>query len=108
MLNLGFDIDFKIKKTRMPITFERKNVCVHCGGVGTLMFVDKFGRATSRDINAYDHIKCRQCDKIYSIKWDTNDVGTMYPSATNYSIPTQFSNFIHKGNISDNGVDILD
>ena len=61
MLGLGIDVDIDVKKVKFPIHFENKNICVHCGGQGTLIFVDKFGRESNKDIHAFDHIKCTKC-----------------------------------------------
>lgn len=106
MLNLGLDIDIDVKKVHFPIHFEHKNICVHCGDTGSLIFVDKFGRESSQEINAFDHIKCKSCGRIYSILWERKDSGSdkMYPSAIDPSIKREFKNLINGSEIKRAGV----
>jgi ribosomal protein L37E len=96
MLNLGLDVDINIKKVKMPFHFDRKNQCVHCGAQDSLVFIDKFGRESKAEINAFDHIKCSKCGRVYSIFWNKDEEnGKMYPSAVNPSIARDFSNIVN-------------
>ena len=96
MLNLPFDINIEVKKITMPIYFDGKNECVNCCAKNSLVFVDKFGNYHNDEIKAFDHIKCRKCGYIYSIKWnkDPKDPTRMYPSAIDPSISRDFQNII--------------
>lgn len=102
MLGLGIDVDVDVKKVKFPIYFENKNICVHCGGQGTLIFVDKFGRESNKDIHAFDHIKCTKCGRVYSILWEP-DGKTMHPTAINPSVKAEFSNLVKHLKLSNNG-----
>lgn len=96
MLNLGLNVNIDVKKVKMPIYFEHKNQCVHCGAENSLIFIDKFGRESRAEINAFDHIKCRKCGRIYSILWQKDgDNGKMFPSAVNPSIGRDFTNIVN-------------
>lgn len=95
MLNLGLDVDIDVKKVKLPFYFDKKNECVHCGAVNSLTFVDKFGRESKKEINAFDHIKCTKCRRVYSIKWEQEEGSTrMYPSAVDPSIKRDFMNML--------------
>jgi hypothetical protein len=95
MLNLGFDIDVDIKKVHCPFHFEKVNECVHCGGKDTLIFIDKFGHQSRKEINAFDHIKCTKCGHSYSMKWEPDENGDMKPSAVELDIKRQFNNLLY-------------
>lgn len=106
MLNLGVDVDIDVKKVHAPVAFVHKNVCVHCGGEGTLKFVDKFGRISSKEINAFDHIKCSKCGKPYSIEWsadESRDPDKLYPTAVEPDIKKGFMNIVKASKIKDKG-----
>ena len=102
--NYGIDVNVDVNRITQPIYFERKNECVHCGGKNTLVFIDKFGRETKEEIRAFDHIKCKECGKVYGIKWDKDDKSDkMYPSAVDLNPLEDFKNMI-KFDLKDNGV----
>ena len=106
MLGLGIDVDIDIKKLSMPFYFEHKNECVHCGAKDQLVFVDVLGRETTKEINAFDHIKCKACGKKYSIMWtpDTNkEENKLYPSAVDPSIKTDFMNMVSSSRLKQQG-----
>ena len=67
MLNIGLNIKLDIDKVQYPVYFEKHNICIHCGAEGQLIFVDKFGRETKNEIHPFDHIKCKSCNRLYSI-----------------------------------------
>ena len=95
MLNLGVDVDIDVKKLEMPIYFDGKNECVNCGGVNTLMFIDKFGNPHKDEIRAFDHIKCKKCGRVYSILWKQKPDSTkMYTSAVDTSNTRDFVNLL--------------
>ena len=104
MLNIGVDINLKINKVQYPIHFEKRNECVHCGGIDTLIFVDKFGRESNKEIHPFDHIKCKSCGRHFSILWQKDDkTGKMFPCAVDPSLKQEFVNmlrnkFINKNN----------
>lgn len=106
MLNIGIDVDIDIKKVRFPIQFEKTNDCVHCGGHNTLIFVDKFGNDSSKEIHAFDHIRCKKCNRIYSIQWkpDENNSKAMRPVPTDPGIKQEFMNLVNFKNIKENGI----
>lgn len=110
MLDLGVDVDIDVKKVRYPIHFEKKNICVHCAAQGSLVFVDKFGNESKKEINAFDHIKCKTCGRIYSILWqrDEDNDGKMFPSAVDPSIKRQFINLVNSSSIKKKGVKELE
>ena len=106
MLNLGVDINIDISNPRLPLHFENRNTCVHCGADNSLEFIDKFGRLTNKEINAFDHIKCKKCGRIYSILWEPKEGSDkMYPSAVEFNIGKQFNNLMDRKNIKYNGVE---
>lgn len=104
MLGLNFDITVDVKKVTMPIHFEKRNECVHCGVTNSLVFVDKFGKESRIEINAFDHIKCKRCNRIYSILWQKDgDNDVMFPCAVNPSISRDINNLFDIKNIKDSG-----
>lgn len=98
MLGLNVDFNLDLKETHYPIIFNGKNVCIHCGAEGLLVFVDKFGRETNTEVYAFDHIRCKKCGRRYSILWQRDDNGNMYPTADEYSIGQEFKNLINLKN----------
>ena len=110
MLDLGVDVAITVKKVRYPIHFEKKNICVHCASQGSLVFVDKFGNESKKEINAFDHIKCKSCGRIYSILWqhDEDDKNKMYPCAVDPSIKRQFINLVNSSSIKKKGIKELE
>jgi hypothetical protein len=95
MFNIGVDVNLNVKDVVYPIYFDKKNICVHCGAEGALMFVDKFGNKTRKEIHAFDHLECTRCGRIYSIKWQVDDnTQRMYPTAVDPSIKQEFFNLI--------------
>ena len=106
--NFGIDVKVDVSKTTLPFYFKRKNECVKCGSVNSLVFIDKFGRESKDEIRAFDHIKCKNCGRVYGIKWEKDESSNkMYPSATDLNISQEFKNLINF-NIKDNGVKELD
>lgn len=103
MLNLGFDIDVDIKKVHCPFHFEKVNECVHCGGKDTLVFIDKFGHQSRKEINAFDHIKCTKCGRTYSILWQKDSNNKMFPCAVDRSIKQEFANIVNLSKIKEKG-----
>ena len=97
MLGLDVEVDVKFKESHTPVYFIGKNECVSCGKKGTLIFVDIFGRETgNKEINSFDHIKCKACGRGYSIRWSKAEDGNgMIPSASSYNIMRDFDNLIH-------------
>ena len=94
MLGLN-TISIDIKKIKYPVYFEHRNICVHFSAEGSLVFVDKFGNEFIKELGIFEHIKCTRCKRIYSIRWDRDQYGTMKPSAIDFSIANQFSHFIN-------------
>ena len=96
MINLGMNIQFDVDKIQYPIKFSKGNVCIHCGAENTLKCVDSFGRETKKgnEIYPFEHIKCINCDRIYSIEWreDPENPGQMRPVAVDPSLKQQFLN----------------
>lgn len=102
MLRAKVNVD--ITNVEYPIYFERQNKCVACGAEEQLTFVNVFGRETDKDIHAFDHIKCKSCGAIYSIKWDRDkESGKLYPSAIDPSIKREFINLVSKKTINEKG-----
>ena len=107
MLGLGIDVDIDVKNVHIPFHFEQRNECVHCGGKGTLAFIDIFGRTTDKEVNAFDHIKCTNCSRVYSIEWAPNpdkDPKKIYPSAVDPSIRRDFKNLMKRADLKESGV----
>lgn len=52
-----------------PIRF-RKNICIHCGKEGTLLFKDKFDNTTRNPIYTVNNLICSNCNTVYFIKWE--------------------------------------
>lgn len=107
MLNFKVTIDVGVetKNTQYPIVFDRRNVCIHCGAENTLIFVDKFGKETRKEIHPFDHIKCTKCGRNYSISWQKDiENGKMYPTAVERGIKQEFMNFIGQKSIAQKGV----
>lgn len=97
MLNLNSEVSIDIKHVKFPVYFRHKNICIHCGGEGTLVFVDKFGRESKKELSAFEHIKCTKCGRIYSMRWepDEKDETTYRPSAVEFNIIQDFKNLIN-------------
>lgn len=93
---LGISVNIDIKDTHYPIAFDGVNKCVHCGGIGTLTLVDAFGKEVRQVVHALDHYKCRQCGRVFGIKWMTDAVGEYYPIAVDPSIKNHFAEFVTK------------
>lgn len=106
MLNFSLEVKLGIKETSYPILFDRKNVCIHCGTENSLTIVDKFGNETKQEIHPFDYIRCRNCGRHYSIKWesDPDNNGKMYPIASDRSIKREFINLINHSSIKNNAI----
>lgn len=98
MINLGMDIQFDVDVIQYPIKFFKGNICIHCGSEGTLKCIDSFGRETKKgnEIYPFEHIKCTNCNRIYSIEWkeDMENPTQMRPIAVDPSVKQQFLNSI--------------
>ena len=104
MLNIGINLNIDINKVQYPIYFERKNICVHCGAENKLVFIDKFGRETTKEIYPFDHIKCLSCNRTYSIKWQRDESnGKMFPTAVDPSFKQEFINLLCSKKIKEKG-----
>lgn len=96
MLGLNVEVELDVKKAKFPVYFKNKNICVHCGANGSLMFINILGKPSKADsIEAFDHMKCSACGRVYSILWEPDDEGNMKPSAVEYNIGREFSNFVN-------------
>ena len=108
MLNFKVSVDVDVNHVQYPIMFDRRNVCVHCGSEGSLTFVDKFGKETKKEIHPFDHIKCKNCGRHFSILWEKdNSNGKMYPIATDYGVKREFLNMISHTLIKDNKINSI-
>lgn len=95
MLNIGLNIKLDIDKVQYPVYFEKHNICIHCGAEGQLIFVDKFGRETKNEIHPFDHIKCKSCNRLYSILWQRDESNNkMFPTAVDPSLKQEFVNLL--------------
>ena len=95
MLNISTHINIDVKTVQYPIFFDKRNICVHCGSEGSLIFVDKFGRDTKKEIYPFDHIRCTKCNRHFSILLQRdNSNGKMYPSAIDPSFKQEFINLL--------------
>lgn len=95
MLNFSVDVNLNIDRIQYPVLFDKKNICLHCATEGSLVFVDKFGKETSKEIFPFDHLKCKKCGRRFSILWQSDpDTKKMYPSAVEYNIKQEFVNLI--------------
>lgn len=104
MLNIGINLNIDVNKVQYPVYFERKNICVHCGAEGELVFIDKFGRETAKEIYPFDHIKCKICGRTYSIKWQRDESnGKMFPTAVDPSFKQEFINLLCSRKIKGQG-----
>lgn len=103
---LKLDVDVKLSNLEYPIYFDKQNKCVACGDTGSLAFVNIFGKECDleQEIHAFDHIKCKTCGAIYSMKWEKDpESGKLLPSAIDPSIKNEFVNLIMKNKIKDSG-----
>lgn len=109
MLGINVNLSVDVKKVTSPIYFQHKNECVRCGAKGKLVFIDRFGRECTREINALEHIKCKNCGKLFSIIWEPKE-GTdkMMPSAIDTSIATDFMNLLNYNKIKNNAENKLE
>ena len=95
MLNIDLDISVDINKKSYPISFIKRNICVHCGAENSIVFIDKFGSETRKEIHAFDHMKCRTCGRNYSIKWERDeDTGKLYPIPVELGLKQEFLNLV--------------
>ena len=96
MLNISKFVE--VKHTKFPVWFEHKNVCIHCGKEGTLTFVDVRGRESTKEVAAFDHMRCTACNRLYSMRWtpleDNPDV--YRPSAVELNVKKDFMNIFNK------------
>ena len=102
MINLDVNVDIQLRNVHYPIYFKRKNICVACGAEKVLKFINIFGKETGSEIHPFDHIKCGKCGALYSIDWDKESDGKLYPSAIDPSIKRDFTNAF-KTTFQDNG-----
>ena len=103
MLDIKCNVNFDVKKVSSPIYFDGKNICTHCGASNSLEFIDKWGKVNREEIKAFDHIRCANCGKIYSILWKKRpNSSKMYPSAIDTNIFKDFMNIINS-DIKNNG-----
>ena len=104
MLNINLNISVDISKKSYPISFIKRNICVHCGAEGSIVFVDKFGSETRNEIHPFDHMKCRTCGRNYSIKWERDeDTSKMYPVPVELGLKQEFLNLVSLPIIQKNG-----
>lgn len=104
MLGINLNLSIDAKRVQTPFYFQHRNECVCCGAKGSLIFVDKFGRESNKEINALDHIRCRHCGKNFSILWEPKEgTNKMMPSAVDTSVVRDFKNLLQYGNIKKNG-----
>ena len=94
MLGGLININISADRVHTPFYFEHKNICVRCGAEGQMVFIDKFGRETTKDIYPFENIKCKACGGLYSIKWDKGEDGKMYPSAVDPCLKQEFVNAV--------------
>lgn len=96
----------KDNRVEVPIYFDRKNECACCGGKGTLIFIDKFGKEARGEYHPFDHIECKKCGHQYSILWKKDkDSLKMYPSAVDKTVPENFTNMVYNNAASDKYID---
>lgn len=108
MLGIDMNIKVDVKRVTSPIYFRHKNECVRCGAKGTLIFIDRFGRECSREVNALEHIKCKNCGKLYSILWEPkDDTNKLMPSAIDTSVSIDFLNLVKFNKLKELGENIL-
>ena len=91
-INKSVDINTEPKRV---IYFDKVNECMHCGSKCTLIIIDKFGNRCSKEINAFDHIKCTKCNTEYSIRWIADEDGTMHPVAVPKSVKRDYMNMMN-------------
>ena len=104
MLNIGIDVKVNLQRTEYPLIFNT-NTCVHCGADNSLVFVDIFGRESKTEIHPFDHIKCNNCNRNYSIKWESSEDenGCMTPRAVDHTIKQEFFNILDQKEITQKG-----
>lgn len=109
MLGIDINLSLDVKKITSPIYFQHRNECTRCGAKGKLVFVDRFGRECTKEINALEHMKCRNCGKVFSILWEPKE-GTdkMMPSAVDTSVSIDFLNLVNYGKLKKNGINELE
>ena len=102
---INVNANLSLKRTEYPIYFEKRNVCIHCGAENQLIFVDKFGNQTKKEIYPFDYIKCRNCGRTYSIFWQRDqENGRMFPTPVEREIKREFLNLMNRKEIRDKGV----
>ena len=108
MLGIDMNIKLDVKRITSPIYFQHRNECVRCGAKGKLVFIDRFGRECTREVNALEHIKCTNCGKLYSILWEPKE-GTdkLMPSPIDTSISVDFMNLVRFNKLKKDGENIL-
>lgn len=104
-INFNLNLDADVKETHYAFIFIGQNVCPHCGQ-NSLKFVDKFGRETTTEVYPFDHIKCTNCHRRFSIRWMKDPkTGKMVPSAVEPSIKQEFNNLINIKTNKENGTE---
>jgi ribosomal protein L37E len=96
-LNKMFNVSLEIKHAEFPLYFKHRNVCIHCGAEESLVFIDKFGKESTKEIAPFDHIRCKRCGRIYSMKWepDEKDHSIYRPSAVEFDIKRDLKNMMN-------------
>lgn len=94
MLGGLINVQTSVSKVTVPFYFKNKNICVRCGAEGQMVFIDKFGRETVKDVYPFENLKCKACGGVYSIKWEKGEDGKMYPSAVDPNLKQEFINAI--------------
>ena len=92
MINLDVKLNVDVKEIHYPIYFERRNICIACGAANALKFINIFGKESPKEVHPFDKIRCSNCNATYSICWDKEDDGKLYPSAIDPSIKRNFVN----------------
>ena len=100
MLDISVNVD--VKKTTYPILFTN-NTCVQCAAVGTLKFVNIFGRPSSQEIHPLERIQCMKCGAKYGIHWEADNDGTLHPNPVDYDASLMFSNMLNHSKIKRQG-----
>lgn len=107
-INVNVNADVRIGNYHYPIRFTNQNICVHCAAENAMKFVDKFGKDTKNyDLYPVQHIRCTKCGRNYGIKWESQEDGSMLPTAIEPDVKAMFTNLVLSKAIKATGKELL-
>ena len=86
-INVNVNADVRIGNYHYPIRFTNQNICVHCA--------------------AENAMRCTKCGRNYAIKWESQEDGSMLPTAIEPDVKAMFTNLVLSKAIKATGKELL-